>query len=105
MRTLFVLTVVLFFSWVSRSSAGDTLLRFPDVHGNQVIFVAQEDIWMASTEGGTAVRLTMNDGEEQPLRVKAPDLFSYFSNRESGISTIKLSRSLNIGLSSISCSV
>jgi tricorn protease len=64
MRTLFVLTVVLFFSWVSRSSADDTLLRFPDVHGNQVVFVAQEDIWMASTEGGTAVRLTMNDGEE-----------------------------------------
>ncbi|MEJ2544704.1 MAG: PDZ domain-containing protein [Calditrichaceae bacterium] len=42
----------------------DGLLRFPDVYNNQVVFVCQEDIWIAPTEGGTAMRLTMNDGEE-----------------------------------------
>jgi tricorn protease len=49
-------------------AAGDAghnfLLRFPDVHGDKVVFVAGEDIWIAPTRGGVAERLTTNDGEE-----------------------------------------
>ena len=41
------------------------MLRFPDVHGNQVVFVHGEDLWTASTEGGAATRLTVHDGEER----------------------------------------
>jgi len=41
------------------------LMRFPDVHGNTVVFVHGEDIWSAPTTGGVAQRLTIHDGEER----------------------------------------
>lgn len=41
------------------------LLRFPDVHGDTVVFVHGEDIWRASTDGGIAQRLTIHDGQER----------------------------------------
>ena len=40
------------------------LMRFPDVHGDKVVFVAGEDIWIAPVQGGVAARLTTHDGEE-----------------------------------------
>ena len=41
------------------------LMRFPDVYKDTVVFSYGEDLWKASVEGGTAVRLTVNDGEER----------------------------------------
>jgi len=41
------------------------LMRFPDVHGNTVVFVHGEDIWSAPATGGVATRLTIHDGAEQ----------------------------------------
>ena len=40
------------------------LMRFPDVHGNNVVFVAGEDIWLAPVHGGVATRLTTHNGDE-----------------------------------------
>lgn len=40
------------------------LLRFPDIHGNQVVFTYGGDLWTASTAGGTATRLTAHPGME-----------------------------------------
>ena len=34
------------------------LLRFPDIHGNQLVFTYGGDLWTASTAGGVATRLT-----------------------------------------------
>ncbi len=41
------------------------LYRFPDIHGNKVVFVHGEDIWIAPASGGTAHRLTFHAGEER----------------------------------------
>jgi tricorn protease len=41
------------------------LLRFPDIHGNTVVFVHGEDIWTAPVAGGVATRLTIHDGQER----------------------------------------
>ncbi len=41
------------------------LLRFPDIHGDLVVFVSGEDIWTAPATGGTATRITIHDGEER----------------------------------------
>ena len=41
------------------------LMRFPDIHGETVVFVYGEDIWTVPVSGGTAVRLTLHDGAEQ----------------------------------------
>jgi tricorn protease len=46
--------------------ADDTrLLRFPDIHENRVVFVYAGDLYIASTDGGAAVRLTSHAGLEQ----------------------------------------
>lgn len=47
------------------SAAGQTrLLRYPDVHGDKIVFTYGGDIWSASTSGGTATRLTAHPGQE-----------------------------------------
>ncbi|MEL6195439.1 MAG: S41 family peptidase [Myxococcota bacterium] len=40
------------------------LLRFPDIHRDRVVFVYAGDIYVASTRGGTARRLTSHTGFE-----------------------------------------
>jgi len=75
-RTLPTLVVVvataLTFSVPVEAAEGLPLLRFPDVHGDAVVFVHGEDIWTASTAGGLARRLTDDEGEERHPRF-SPD--------------------------------
>ena len=40
------------------------LLRFPDIHGDKVAFMYGGDIWLASTSGGVARRITEHQGRE-----------------------------------------
>jgi len=40
------------------------LLRFPDVHGDRVVFCYAGDLWLAPSTGGTATRLTAHPGLE-----------------------------------------
>jgi len=40
------------------------LLRFPDIHGDKVVFTYGGDLWTAPAKGGTATRLTAHPGEE-----------------------------------------
>ncbi len=41
------------------------LLRFPDIHGDTVVFVHAEDVWTVPASGGVARRLTLDEGEER----------------------------------------
>jgi tricorn protease len=45
-------------------TAQTRLLRFPDIHGDKVAFTYAGDIWVASTSGGIATRLTAHPGLE-----------------------------------------
>ena len=49
---------------VAPASAQTKLLRFPDIHGDRVVFSYAGDLWLASTEGGLAARLTAHPGLE-----------------------------------------
>ena len=40
------------------------LLRFPDIHGDEVVFCYGGDLWKAPVAGGIAVRLTAHSGQE-----------------------------------------
>jgi tricorn protease len=45
--------------------AGPTrLLRYPDIRGDQVVFVYAGDLWTAAAKGGPARRLTAHPGDE-----------------------------------------
>ncbi|HLG15658.1 MAG TPA: S41 family peptidase [Blastocatellia bacterium] len=46
------------------ASAQTRLLRFPDIHGDKVVFTYGGDLWTAPAAGGTAVRLTAHAGIE-----------------------------------------
>ncbi|HYB69316.1 MAG TPA: peptidase S41, partial [Candidatus Bathyarchaeia archaeon] len=45
-------------------AAQTRLLRFPDIHGDRVVFTYAGDLWTAPSTGGTAVRLTAHPGLE-----------------------------------------
>jgi tricorn protease len=63
----FIILLSLFsaFSLGSEAHAEEgRLLRFPDVYRDQVVFVYAGDLWLASTQGGPARRLTSDPGLE-----------------------------------------
>lgn len=45
-------------------SQGTQLLRQPTIHGDNVVFVYANDLWRTTTDGGTAIRLTSDEGYE-----------------------------------------
>ena len=47
----------------AQAEEGTRLLRFPDIHGNQVVFSYGGDLWVAFADGGTARRLTAHSGQ------------------------------------------
>ena len=40
------------------------LMRFPDIHGNKIVFYYGGDLWLASNSGGVAWRITTSPGRE-----------------------------------------
>ena len=58
-----IITLALCYSLFSFSQ-GTQLLRQPTLHGDDVVFVYANDLWKASLNGGTAIRLTSDDGYE-----------------------------------------
>ena len=66
MLVLRIIFFVLIIAIAKVGIADDTrLLRFPDIHENRVVFVYAGDLYIASTDGGAAVRLTSHAGLEQ----------------------------------------
>lgn len=50
--------------FASDVAAQTKLLRFPDIHGDKVVFCYAGDLWLAPSTGGTATRLTAHPGLE-----------------------------------------
>jgi len=46
------------------AEAGPGYLRYPDIHGDRVVFSAEGDLWMVPSDGGSARRLTTHAGTE-----------------------------------------
>ena len=64
-RTLIVLAAYAVALGLAAPAAAQTkLLRFPDIHGERVVFSYGGDLWLASTAGGLAMRLTAHPGLE-----------------------------------------
>ncbi len=59
-----ILTLCLITLQAGETSTLGHLLRYPDIHHDLIVFSHAGDIWKCSINGGAAIRLTMNDGEE-----------------------------------------
>ena len=45
-------------------AAAPTLMRFPNAHGDRIVFVAHGNLWTVPRGGGTALRLTADAGQD-----------------------------------------
>ena len=61
---LFILVTAFRISAQAQDSQESRLLRFPDIYKDKVAFVYGGDIWLASTSGGVARRVTSHPGRE-----------------------------------------
>ena len=60
----FAIVTALSVAAMAADDGGTRLLRFPDIHGDTVVFCYGGDLWSASTGGGSATRLTAHPGQE-----------------------------------------
>ena len=61
---LSTLAASILFAAASPSTASTGYLRFPDLHGDRVVYCAEGDLWISSTMGGPSRRLTTHPGTE-----------------------------------------
>lgn len=64
--------------------------RYPTIHGNSVIFTSEDDLWQVSADGGTASRLTSNQGEVSRPILSPDGKYVAFTGTEEGESEIYL---------------
>jgi len=64
MRRVLAITALLTLLSLSLAAEEARLLRFPDLHTDQVTFVYAGDLYVAPRDGGQALRLTSHDGLE-----------------------------------------
>ncbi len=78
----FLCSMVLGLSVLSADEA--RLLRFPDINGNQLVFVYAGDIWTVPSSGGEARRLTSDIGLELFPKISPDGRWIAFSAEYSG---------------------
>ncbi len=69
---LTLITVALGALFTAKSPGPEAFLTFPDIHGDQVVFSAEGDLWMADVKTGDSRRLTSDPGVESRARF-SPD--------------------------------
>src|SRR5215467_9657783 len=63
-------------------------VRFPTIHQDRIIFVAEDDLWLVSDEGGRAERLTAVVGEVSYPHFSPDGQLLAFVSREEGPSEV-----------------
>ncbi len=63
--TRFLAFFILLCAAANLSAQGTRLLRQPTLSADKVAFVYANDLWIADRDGGDAIRLTSNEGEER----------------------------------------
>jgi tricorn protease len=63
-RRSILASALLLFVLAVPAAAQTKLLRFPDIHGDRVVFTYAGDLWTVPATGGTATRLTAHPGLE-----------------------------------------
>ncbi len=76
---------------VMPASAGDArLMRHADVHGDLIVFTYEDDLWLVSSEGGDARRITRHPGEERYAKFSPDGQWIAFTGSYDGGSDVYL---------------
>ncbi len=80
-----LLFVIIFSTAFAQKPKTETkLLRFPDIHYNQIVFVYAGDIYTVTSEGGTARQITTFKGEELFPKISPDGRWIAFSAEYTG---------------------
>ncbi|MDE1937908.1 MAG: PD40 domain-containing protein [Alphaproteobacteria bacterium] len=80
-----VLALGFFTAAAQAQTAGEhTLMRFPTLHGDSIVFEAHGNLWEVSRSGGTASRLTADPGYDQMPRFSPDGRWIAFTARYQG---------------------
>ena len=60
------------------------MMRWPSIHGDNVVFTYGADLWLAKTDGGFARRLTSHPGIEGNARISPDGKWLAFSGMYDG---------------------
>ncbi len=66
----------------------DGYYRFPSINKDLIVFVCEDDLWLVSTKGGVAVRLTSNLGRITHCSISPDGEYVAFTGREEGNSEV-----------------
>ncbi len=90
MKFRFIFSFLLLFSIVVYSQEEARLLRFPAIHGNQIVFSYAGDLYTVSSSGGTARKLTNDEGYEMFARFSPDGKWIAFTGQYDGNTEVYL---------------
>ncbi len=65
-------------------------IRFPTIHGDRIVFTAEDDLWMVGLDGGRAERLTAGVAEVTNARFSPDGMALAFTGQSEGPSEVYL---------------
>ncbi len=80
----YVLLVITFVPLLLQAHEDARMIRYPDINGNQIVFVYAGDIWTVPSNGGDARRLTTHKGLELFPKISPDGNWIAFSAEYSG---------------------
>jgi tricorn protease len=73
---------------LAQTETAPRLMRFPDVHGSQIVFTYAGDLWISSLEGGPARQLTSSPGLESNAKFSPDGKHIAFTAQYEGASDV-----------------
>jgi tricorn protease len=88
MRKLLALLLVA--AGIASGAQEARFMRYPDIHGSTIVFTYENDLWLASADGGVARRITTSPGVEYAAKFSPDGRWIAFTGTYDGIPSVYL---------------